>query len=102
PSPPPPRAAPFPYTTPFRSRPAVVGLGGRRRVDARELVRGDAAGRLGIGHQEFDRQGRVRPRRRLVEEAVELDRGRRRALEVEGDRKSTRLNSSHVKSSYAV
>src|SRR5690349_23054863 len=76
----PPRSTLFPYTTLFRSR----------RRDARRVrdgVRGRGTGR---------RAGAVPPARR--------DRRLRRGgLErVRADRKSTRLNSSHVEISYAV
>src|SRR2546426_4802296 len=69
----PPRSTLFPYTTLFRSRDI-----GRRR---RGRDRGDP---LGIA-------------RRVV-----VDRARRRPLLGLGDRKSTRLNSSHLVISYAV
>src|SRR5690349_23703058 len=69
----PPRSTLFPYTTLFRSQ-------GRRlpRPLARRPDRG---------------AGRIAPLSRLRELAVDLS---------PGDRKSTRLNSSHVESSYAV
>src|SRR5690349_22040586 len=76
----PPRSTLFPYTTLFRSRPAV-----RRLVDVHldSLLAGRAAGRDQAHHQPGDPiwAGPVRPVR---------------------DRKSTRLNSSHVEISYAV
>src|SRR5690349_23978923 len=81
----PPRSTLFPYTTLFRSRPVAVHLGpylvGRRRWAEllRLLV---AAGRRGVDQRTPDRFGR-----RLLDG---------------GDRKSTRLNSSHVEISYAV
>src|SRR3712207_8275600 len=82
----PPRSTLFPYTTLFRSRRAARRSGGRgprRRRGARgrrrAAERGDG-GRLGPG-----RGDRLR-----------LTRARR------GDRKSTRLNSSHANISYAV
>src|SRR5436309_12360216 len=71
----PPRSILFPYTTLFRSVVPHVGFGGRRedgRIETRAL------------HES--------PGQRLSGE-------RARPLE---DRKSTRLNSSHVKISYAV
>src|SRR5690349_22470275 len=87
----PPCTTRFPYTTLFRSRP----LAGRdRRRDARRHPggrRGERGGDTG------------RARRRCVHGGV----CRRRGLDVRGgrrrrDRKSTRLNSSHVEISYAV
>src|SRR5436309_9791654 len=70
----PPRSTLFPYTTLFRSRrqPAVAGPKTRIRTGLAELAR------------------RRKPRRS------------RRHPEPDLDRKSTRLNSSHVKISYAV
>src|SRR5690606_40887989 len=87
----PPRPTPFPYTTLFRSigadEGAVADAGGRL-VHA-VVVAGDGAGTdvdagadLGIAQ---------------VAEVVGLAAGAQA-----GDRKSTRLNSSHVKISYAV
>src|SRR5690606_41743671 len=49
------------------------------------------AGRIVLGHHEWQRQG---GERRAEQREIEHDRQR--------DRKSTRLNSSHVKISYAV
>src|SRR2546426_5325617 len=73
----PPRSTLFPYTTLFRSavrpRPAVVGAG--------------AAGAV-------ERQGRLHLRR--------VDRPAAAAVPQRADRKSTRLNSSHLVISYAV
>src|SRR2546427_4531193 len=68
----PPRSTLFPYTTLFRSRPAVVRL-----------------------------PARLRPERRRGREAGEPERDERRS-QVTQDRKSTRLNSSHSQISYAV
>src|SRR5690349_23748134 len=77
----PPSSTLFPYTTLFRS---VVEADPRRLDDLGDLL-GDV-GRAG---------GRVGDREKCVGEAVEVvDRAR--------DRKSTRLNSSHVEISYAV
>src|SRR5688572_32301852 len=77
----PPRSTLFPYTTLFRSERVdrIAALGIRVRVDprvAREI------GREGLG-------ARVR------DEVLQL-------VTIEGDRKSTRLNSSHSQISYAV
>src|SRR5690554_7621398 len=75
---PPPRSTLFPYTTLFRSRPDP--LLGRRHVGRRgplRLADGGAGARL---HHARPEDARVPAR----------------------DRKSTRLNSSHVRISYAV
>src|SRR5690606_40967850 len=79
----PPRSTLFPYTTLFRSQPhrqvdAQMGAGQPGRgLAAPEVLRVAAAGRL----------PRAAPAHRAL---------------VRQDRKSTRLNSSHVKISYAV
>src|SRR5690349_22057487 len=82
----PPRSTLFPYTTLFRSSlGGRADLGGDSAVPtARELV-GVPLGQL--------------PRRGLLLRGGEVD--RRAVLRAE-DRKSTRLNSSHVEISYAV
>src|SRR5690606_39612688 len=92
--PPSPRATPVPYTTLFRSCDAHPRRVGQRRARAwrgpsawalvaRGKGRGDGAflgrGAVGAGGYDGDRSGCRR-----------------------ADRKSTRLNSSHVKISYAV
>src|SRR3989442_4555045 len=69
----PPRSTLFPYTTLFRSVPRCAGV---RHVD--RLEQADHRDRHQVGDEEDG-----------VEERV-------------GDRKSTRLNSSHVRISYAV
>src|SRR2546426_1799209 len=84
----PPRSTLFPYTTLFRSR---------------DLRRRDEHGAL--ADRQVDRLARrpaaaVGTRHQAVLLALELDPGRR--AEAEGDRKSTRLNSSHLVISYAV
>src|SRR5690349_22775887 len=78
----PPRSTLFPYTTLFRSdgrRPRCDGAG-VGRAQRRRVPRG--AGRPGRGGQGGGRTGG--------------------AGQARGDRKSTRLNSSHVEISYAV
>src|SRR2546427_6904639 len=79
----PPRSTLFPYTTLFRSRVIGVVLVGQACGDGLHqqvgLVLGVAAGRSAQAHQ-----------------------GREAAGFVDGDRKSTRLNSSHSQISYAV
>src|SRR5438067_9326721 len=71
----PPRSTLFPYTTLFRSH-----VRQRRRLGLRDAADGDA----GLPQRE----------RPVAEAAHQLHAGR--------DRKSTRLNSSHVSISYAV
>src|SRR5690349_24645768 len=68
----PPRSTLFPYTTLFRSR---------------------AQGHRGPG---------ARPAERAAGAEGAVDARRRRQAQAQGDRKSTRLNSSHVEISYAV
>src|SRR3712207_7831393 len=94
----PPRSALFPYTTLFRSPP----LGGEEdpaqgcRIG---VVRGVEAGDHVVAAVPLRVRGQVR-RRALAEGDVPA---RRPALQqVVGDRKSTRLNSSHANISYAV
>src|SRR5947207_6905623 len=87
----PPRSTLFPYTTLFRS-----GAGreeGGRRGAAQAGRRAEEARREGRTTQERTGSGRQEAARR-----------RRRGPGVgqEGDRKSTRLNSSHTVISYAV
>src|SRR2546426_4678481 len=80
----PPRSTLFPYTTLFRSRrPKEEGDGGRVRGEGRR-------GELPTG------QGRRRRGRVLRSD------GRPEARRDHRDRKSTRLNSSHLVISYAV
>src|SRR3712207_8121025 len=79
----PPRSTLFPYTTPFRSVRAA-GRGARRA--SRGAGRGAALGALGAGARLHGAVRRAAP--------AEYPDG--------GDRKSTRLNSSHANISYAV
>src|SRR5207249_6428876 len=88
----PPRSPLFPYTTLFRS-PARLARGGGAAGAApgaagvRDLLPG-AGGEYGCGGGVPDRSRGVRARARRRGGAL--------------DRKSTRLNSSHVSTSYAV
>src|SRR2546426_8523119 len=80
----PPRSTLFPYTTLFRSQGTLAVTperGGHLRLDAR----------LDDHHLGA-----------LAEAPHELDRLRPRDVEARRDRKSTRLNSSHLVISYAV
>src|SRR5690349_22492821 len=89
--PPPPRSTLFPYTTLFRSGPLLpIAISGRLRLGSR-LVGGRFDGRSGrlLGDGRFLRRSVHRP-----------DIGTR--VDHALDRKSTRLNSSHVETSYAV
>src|SRR5690349_23433954 len=83
----PPRATLFPYTTLFRSR---AGEGQHLRRVAERLPPSALPG----GHRRLDERLDPRPRRR--------DAHLRGVRRVQLDRKSTRLNSSHVEISYAV
>src|SRR5690349_22659698 len=79
----PPRSTLFPYTTLFRSDLPPVDLDGELLVEVEDLV-----------VQEEDALGEV--------VALEIDGRSRRVARQAQDRKSTRLNSSHVEISYAV
>src|SRR2546427_6275122 len=83
----PPRSTLFPYTTLFRS-PSLVGL----------LLRPD----LGLvrGRHPWSQRGDAEDSWCLVHAGD--GRGRRAGFSRGGDRKSTRLNSSHSQISYAV
>src|SRR3712207_7793865 len=93
----PPRSTLFPYTTLFRSDTGELEAVVRRVVDANpdlaEKFRGGKRGVLGalVGQVMRETRGRANPK--LVSDLLE------RAI---GDRKSTRLNSSHANISYGV
>src|SRR5690606_40348958 len=83
----------FPYTTLFRSR----GLGALARLDHEAFLPERAVGAEAV----VDRGGDQRQQRRVVRQRLHL--GHVAGAGAPGpDRKSTRLNSSHVKISYAV
>src|SRR5690606_41789867 len=84
----PPPSTPFPYTTLFRSGvPGALDAVGRGvGLGSRDLVGRGGVARALVGERDLQA---------LVEERVLLEPGAE-------DRKSTRLNSSHVKNSYAV
>src|SRR5690606_41827195 len=88
--PPAPCPALSPYTTLFRSQPLLrrKALGGLGQKLGREQRQAAAAERLG-------------PEQRGVRRLEKLL-GVLRVVRIDADRKSTRLNSSHVKISYAV
>src|SRR5256885_12523054 len=86
----PPRSTLFPYTTLFRSLAADdVGVLPAVRAEQAVLERQLAGERAAVA---AERVGVAKHR--------EVERGR--GVEVVGDRKSTRLNSSHLVISYAV
>src|SRR5207253_11151917 len=79
----PPRSTLFPYTTLFRSLDAVPRLGG---IDPKRL----------------ELAGHLRAAQHVEDRGAICAAGRRHELFGAEDRKSTRLNSSHVAISYAV
>src|SRR2546422_6053765 len=102
----PPRSTLFPYTTLFRSHHGLVRVH-RHERGAFHPVPGDEPQLVGL----VGRVGRetVAAHQPAVPQAVREDRhradpttGRHRDLDEPGDRKSTRLNSSHGYISYAV
>src|SRR2546426_12431899 len=98
----PPRSTLFPYTTLFRSRERLHPL--RHRLDRREPARQHRERRIDEEADELGLAGRARERR---DERPEADAGQHAARaggeqERRADRKSTRLNSSHLVISYAV
>src|SRR5690606_42118561 len=99
---PPPSATPFPYTTLFRShRQRIPGGGGRKRP-ASAPVAGtlDCFSSVDPGSRRHEAGFATRVRIGLLFPASRSFTSLRSCHE--RDRKSTRLNSSHVKSSYAV
>src|SRR5690606_41441959 len=96
------RSSLFPYPSLFRSQPPVVGDGaaheGADVVVPEGLEREqERAGEQGRVHGE----ARVLGGRRDERDPAVLDARQERVLLGLGDRKSTRLNSSHVKITYA-
>src|SRR3712207_8395492 len=92
----PPRSTLFPYTTLFRSALAALEVAVRGRGAA--LLRREAVGVHGEAH---GAAGLAPVEAGLDEDLVEPFRLRLHLHEA-GDRKSTRLNSSHANISYAV
>src|SRR3712207_9453123 len=98
----PPRSTLFPYTTLFRSDAVPRGEQGTAQADADEA---GAAGDQGRGHPRaaVRVRGDCSPTGRLApEDAIGRTRSGRLMSPPSGDRKSTRLNSSHANISYAV
>src|SRR5256885_12150130 len=93
----PPRSTLFPYTTLFRSDGALVG--GRAAQAPRE---GSGQGLLEAPRPRPRRRAAAALRRARAGPAHADQRGRAPRLERGRDRKSTRLNSSHLVISYAV
>src|SRR3989442_6347821 len=92
----PPRSTLFPYTTLFRSEYRILDLRTVEKEKAVTRVDWDLATIERGGHAHF-----------MLKEIMEQPESLRNTLrghllEEEGDRKSTRLNSSHVRISYAV
>src|SRR5207248_10006251 len=97
-----PRTSLFPYTTLFRSRGASRSRGRRSAVP--RALRASVSG-YGVAHRRCDSTALAR--HAAVGSAVARGGGSRlhgggSLLRREADRKSTRLNSSHRTSSYAV
>src|SRR2546430_10057114 len=86
----PPRSTLFPYTTLFRSEVEGGGLGRDHDVDRAH----------GASHRVARRVSEQQ--HRLVDVTHVIGREHRLILLDQGDRKSTRLNSSHSQISYAV
>src|SRR5690606_39966205 len=99
-TPPAPPSTLFPYTTLFRSHPPPPDVGQGGNAEDGGEGRAETAVREPTGPSEGG-HGKV-----LVPAGTDEGEGGREATGVAGtgagDRKSTRLNSSHVKSSYAV
>src|SRR5256885_15520947 len=98
----PPRSTLFPYTTLFRSNlglenPGLVARGEHAPLDPQLHPRA-LAGALRVGLPERD----LPQEKRDHERRAHQDRGDQEGLGDRRDRKSTRLNSSHLVISYAV
>src|SRR2546426_7692417 len=90
----PPRSTLFPYTTLFRS--GHIRVSGRVHSNAGCGVIAPAAETGGIGHERVDDEWSDRKSTRLNSSHLVI------SYAVSLDRKSTRLNSSHLVISYAV
>src|SRR5690606_41447823 len=92
----PPPSSPFPYTTLFRSAGAARGPRKSRREPRTFRLVADSPSAVSFLHRTTMVQYRMRSGSRRSPGRISRERERKR------DRKSTRLNSSHVKISYAV
>src|SRR3989442_15692669 len=98
----PPRSTLFPYTTLFRSLNVMEGDTPYRQGHQHEYEYDDRQPRVQLAAL-FSRHGRLPLPAASTPWAPRIVRGGRRpCLEKRADRKSTRLNSSHVRISYAV
>src|SRR5690606_40612403 len=100
-TPPPPRTTLFPYTTLFRSR-LMQGKfeGEKSKLAPREIAR--YSRQIQLAEVGLEGQRKLKASRVLMIGAGGLGSPAGLYLTAAGDRKSTRLNSSHVKISYAV
>src|SRR5207253_10558044 len=98
----PPRSTLFPYTTLFRSNPYVRKLAGSG-IELQHQCHVQAHGvRDSHGGTEHQRQCRWQPAKSDAKWNRDDSEALAHQLELRRDRKSTRLNSSHVAISYAV
>src|SRR5690606_39895686 len=98
----PPRTTLLPYTTLFRSQVAPGG-DGRGPAGRGPEVRGvRAAAHDAGGGRDDGRDGAGGGTARMTDDGQRADTRESALWDALGDRKSTRLNSSHVKNSYAV
>src|SRR5205807_5835093 len=95
---PPPISTLFPYTTLFRSAFSQVPDQRSRGENAQPLPSGEGLGSCSVARQSVTDRDRYAVRGGGVARRIPRCRGQR----VRADRKSTRLNSSHLVISYAV
>src|SRR5690606_39682204 len=97
-----PRSSPFPYTTLFRSVQSqdFLHVGDTEHLTGGDAPRAVARQQQVLLHAAFTLLGTLGLAGQQAEDAVGI--AHRGNLGVHQDRKSTRLNSSHVKISYAV
>src|SRR5690606_41766833 len=99
---PPPRSTLFPYTTLFRSLRDLDAEIQRKGRKPEQYRRTGYLGGFTLCHETLLRNGRHQKCRVAVHDALTRFCQRLRRAAGRRDRKSTRLNSSHVKISYAV